>query len=66
MVGLPTIEPCSLATMSRDVIQRGPVAVTVYLNVGEVLPSVGINPESVPDISQLSEWILPPANLRQG
>ena len=66
MFALHTIEPCSLATMSQDVIQRGPVVVTVYLYVGEVLPSVGINPESAPDITQLSEWMLPPAIFTQG
>ena len=55
MGALHTIEPCSLVMMSEGDIQIGLVVVTVYSNVGEVLPSVGINPESAPDISQLRE-----------
>ena len=47
VVGLLTIEPCDQLESQRH-IHNGVDTVTVYVKLGVVLPSVGMNPESAP------------------
>jgi hypothetical protein len=50
VVGLLTIEPCGQLESQKH-IHNGVDTVTVYVKLGVMLPSVGMNPESAPSAS---------------
>lgn len=52
MIALHAVEPYLLVLTLKWDIQVGFIVVTVIIKLGEVLPSVGINPESIAVISQ--------------